>query len=69
MNYFRSIKMHLLRQTNICALCGKAIENLSHASIDHIVPRSKGGPDSLKNLQLAHSWCNSQKGNRVEPGL
>lgn len=29
------------------------------ASLDHIVPRSKGGNDSDDNLRLTHRWCNS----------
>lgn len=32
------------------------------ATIDHIVPRSKGGPDSGDNLCLACSPCNGDKG-------
>lgn len=28
-------------------------------SIDHILPRSKGGSDEPSNLRLAHLWCNS----------
>jgi 5-methylcytosine-specific restriction endonuclease McrA len=32
-------------------------------SIDHIIPRSKGGDNALTNLQLAHAWCNSTKSN------
>jgi len=30
-------------------------------SIDHIHPRSKGGPDDLWNLQLTHWGCNREK--------
>lgn len=28
-------------------------------SLDHVVPRSRGGSDALTNLRLAHWWCNS----------
>lgn len=27
-------------------------------SLDHVVPRSKGGTDDPENLRLAHLWCN-----------
>lgn len=33
-------------------------------SIDHVVPRSRGGSDDLANLRLAHWGCNRQRGNR-----
>jgi 5-methylcytosine-specific restriction endonuclease McrA len=33
-------------------------------SIDHVVPRSKGGSDDLTNLRLTHWSCNRQRGNR-----
>jgi len=35
------------------------------ATMDHIIPRSKGGPDTPENLQLAHATCNKIKGNRT----
>ena len=28
---------------------------------DHIVPRSKGGPDKYSNLQALHKHCHIQK--------
>ena len=43
-----------------CRYCG-ATCNLS---IDHIVPRSRGGSDELENLAVACRVCNSRKGAR-----
>lgn len=33
--------------------------------IDHVIPISKGGPDTLENVRPAHGFCNLSKGNRV----
>lgn len=55
----------------ICQLCGKKVNkrlvypHLMSASIDHIIPLEKGGPDIPENVQLAHFICNSLKGNRA----
>lgn len=45
-----------------CRRCG-ARESLS---LDHIWPHSKGGPDTIENLQVLCISCNSAKGARVE---
>ena len=53
----------------ICSWCGNIMPDWSDGMavhIDHIIPRSKGGPDSLDNLQLLHVKCNLEKGNRIE---
>jgi hypothetical protein len=44
-----------------CFYCG-ATDDLS---IDHIIPRSKGGSDEEANLQCLCLPCNMRKGNRV----
>lgn len=62
----RSAKQHLLRQTNLCGICGQPITSMKDASIDHIVPVSKGGSDSLKNMRLAHVRCNRLRGDSIE---
>jgi len=59
------------RDGNICHLCDVEIDlSLARnsrfgATIDHVVPVSKGGADTLENMRLAHWICNIKKGNRV----
>lgn len=33
------------------------------ATIDHVVPKSRGGPTKPANLRLAHARCNGERGN------
>jgi len=44
-----------------CQLCG----SVGPLSIDHVVPLSKGGSNSLSNLQALCCLCNSSKGSLV----
>lgn len=52
-----------IAQNGICHLCKKHIDNIRRASLDHIVPKSKGGKATIANLLLAHSICNGIRGN------
>lgn len=36
-------------------------------TIDHIIPKSKGGESSLTNYQPMCQHCNARKGNTLEP--
>ncbi|KAA6231849.1 HNH endonuclease [Chlorobium phaeovibrioides] len=45
-----------------CQYCGKTDAPLT---IDHIIPRSRGGEDSWENLITACRRCNSKKGSRT----
>jgi|GEM_PF-371040 len=53
----------LLQQRDLCLYCGDNISMDQIAEdkvdIDHIVPRSKGGPDAMVNYVLAHRKCNA----------
>ena len=52
----------LKRDGHKCAYCGRADLPLT---IDHIIPRSKGGDDSWENLVAACLPCNNKKGDRT----
>lgn len=49
----------LARYGTVCHLCGRP----GATTADHLVPRSRGGDDSLENLRPAHARCNSSRGN------
>lgn len=42
-----------------CVYCGHAAD-----TVDHLIPRLMGGPDSADNLVAACSACNASKGGR-----
>ena len=46
------------RSNGKCSYCGKPAEE-----IDHIIPRSKGGTDSVNNLTASCRACNEKKSN------
>jgi 5-methylcytosine-specific restriction endonuclease McrA len=48
----------------VCGICKQPIHNKKNASIDHIIPLSKGGAHELHNVHIAHRTCNHSKGNR-----
>lgn len=50
-------------QEGYCNGCGKHF-HMRNLTIDHIVPRAKGGQDLETNLQLLCGHCNSTKGDR-----
>lgn len=51
-----------------CFYCGVAFapEGPDHRTVDHRVPRSQGGTDSLRNLVFACYACNQRKRDRAE---
>lgn len=49
------------RDNHTCAYCGR----FRDLTIDHIIPKSKGGKDSWDNLISSCFGCNSRKGDRT----
>lgn len=54
----------LQRDHNKCQYCGNALR-ASEASIDHIIPKSKGGMNTWQNLVTACIYCNAKKGDKL----
>lgn len=52
------------RDKNKCQYCGRPFPK-PDLTIDHVVPRSRGGRDTWENLVLACVPCNVRKGNRT----
>lgn len=52
------------RDNGRCSYCGKEITQ-KESTIDHVIPRSKGGENSWENICLACKSCNCKKDNRT----
>lgn len=52
------------RQNGLCAYCGQH-RNIKYMTVDHIIPLSKGGTDSLDNLQCTCKKCNGLKSDML----
>ncbi|HYL68396.1 MAG TPA: HNH endonuclease [Candidatus Limnocylindria bacterium] len=65
-----SRKNILLRDRNTCQFCAAAFP-ASELTLDHVVPRSRGGRSSWENLVACCYACNNRKGDRTpeEAGL
>ena len=46
--------------------CPQGVSSSQVFSIEHIVPKARGGTDGLANLALACEGCNNPKGTKVE---
>jgi 5-methylcytosine-specific restriction endonuclease McrA len=51
----------IVRDNHTCAYCGVKTNKLT---IDHVIPRSKGGKSTFENCVAACRDCNNKKGNK-----
>lgn len=56
-----------MRDNKTCQLCGERIDSSLREydprcmSVDHIVPKSEGGPGIQTNLRATHRECNQRR--------
>ena len=65
-----SRKNILLRDRNTCQYCGTVLPS-SELTLDHVIPRSRGGSSTWENLVACCHPCNRRKGNQfpAEAGM
>lgn len=56
-----SRRVVLARDGHRCQYCGST----RHLTLDHVIPRSRGGPTSWDNIVTSCSQCNTRKGDRL----
>jgi hypothetical protein len=57
-------KMYCQRDSFICHLCKQPVDLASSkemASLDHVIPKNRGGSDYPSNIKVAHLSCNKSK--------
>src|SRR6185295_18286784 len=59
-----SRKNILLRDRNTCQYCGVVLSS-SDLTLDHVIPRSRGGSSTWENLVACCHPCNRRKGNHL----
>ncbi len=50
------------RDKALCQYCSKTL-SFSKSTVDHVIPRSRGGRNTWANLVLCCAPCNTKKGN------
>src|SRR3979411_143193 len=61
-----SRKNILLRDRNTCQYCSTALSS-GELTLDHVIPRSRGGLSTWENLVACCHACNRRKGNQFPP--
>ena len=63
------------RDKRVCGICGQKVDGRrksphpDSATIDHILPISRGGWHEWSNVQLAHRKCNEDKSNKMPQNM
>ncbi len=57
------LRLTVAAQGGRCFWCGRAFERLVPATVDHVVPRVKGGPSWPENEVAACHRCNAERGH------
>ncbi|WPU65810.1 HNH endonuclease [Peredibacter starrii] len=62
-----SKRLRIWTKDPTCFVCKNEIINFTDVTIEHIVPKSKGGTNAPSNIAISHRDCNHLKGSSVFP--
>ncbi len=62
--HWRSLRMAVLERDECCVYCSKKLDNRT-VTLDHVIPKAKGGSDLLDNLVACCRACNSEKEDKL----
>jgi hypothetical protein len=54
-----------MRDAQMCAYCGMVHRDVKHLTIDHVLPRSRGGQHTWTNTVTSCASCNHAKADRT----
>ena len=63
------------RDRHVCGICGQKVDGRrksphpKSATMDHVLPLSRGGWHEWSNVQLAHRKCNEDKSNKMPQNM
>lgn len=57
-------RLNMFMENNECFWCKKVLK-YSETTIEHMIPKSRGGTNNVSNLKLACRTCNSTRENAV----
>jgi len=52
------------RDNYTCQYCHKKVRK-DHMTLDHVIPKSRGGKSKWNNVVASCTWCNAKKGDRL----
>lgn len=58
-------RRRMLRKNRFCVYCGERL-TLQTSTVDHVIPKSKGGNNGKKNTVISCKPCNKKKGDKVD---
>lgn len=58
----RRVRAIVLSSSSVCAECGKAGTASDPLTLEHVIPRSRGGQTAVENSEALHRSCNSRMG-------
>lgn len=61
----RALRERMLAEHGLCYWCCLQV-TAADATVEHLVPRSRGGTNRRENLVLACFWCNWARGSNTD---